>query len=152
MMGLLPQKHKLFFFFVPPIHLQHCISSRLLVFFPTKLLLISCFFYIFKGFFFYFSLTNHTMSTTSFCKTITIQKSDSFMITFHTWGNLGIFRRKLHTFSTSHSESRPNKLFKLNSQILTQLKNLNILVFIFLNTRWKVEDAIAVGSHNIRFN
>lgn len=55
-------------------------------------------------------------------------------------------KKKLHTFSTSHSESHPNKLFKLNSQILTQLqkKNLNILYIIFLNTRWKVEDARAV--------
>lgn len=69
-------------FLFTPILLQHCISSRLVFFFPTKLLLIPCFLYIF----FYFSLTNHTMSTTSFCKTITIQKSDSFMITFHTWG------------------------------------------------------------------
>lgn len=38
------------------------------------------------------------------------------MITFHTWGIYGYLEEKLHTFSTSHSESRPNKLFKLNSR------------------------------------
>lgn len=46
-------------------------------------------------------------------------------------GNLGMLRRKLHSFSNSHSERHPNTLFKLNSQTLTQLKNLNILIISF---------------------
>lgn len=85
--GSLPQNANFFFLFSPPILLQHCISSRLLVFFSNKTPFDFLFFLFLKDFYYYyFSLTNHTMSTSSFCKTITIQKSDSFMITFHTWG------------------------------------------------------------------
>lgn len=52
--------------------------------------------------FFYFSLTNHTMSTTSFCKTITIRKSDLFMITFHTRGIKGYLGKKSCKHSLLH--------------------------------------------------
>lgn len=99
------------------------------------------------------------MSTTSFCKTITIhwgeKKSDS-LTTFHTQGVKGHWgeKKKLQTFSTSHSESHPNRLskWKLSNYFTTQ-KKFSASLFSFLNRRWRtVEDVIAVVSHNIRFN
>lgn len=125
--------------FSPPILLQRCNSSSLLVFFPTKLILI------YRFFNFYFSLTNHTMSTTSFCKTITIHlKRKEIWLIYNnfshmgSWGILG--RKKTCKHSLLHIQKViQTSYLKENSQILTQLKTKKKSqhpCFSFLNTRW----------------
>lgn len=99
------------------------------------------------------------MSTTSFCKTITIhwgeKKSDS-LTTFHTQGVKGHWGEKK---SCKHSLLHIQKVIQTgylneNSPIISQLKKkFSASLFSFLNRRWRtVEDVIAVVSHNIRFN
>lgn len=85
------------------------------------------------------------------------ERSDS-LTTFHTWGVEEYWGggKKLQTFSTSHSESHPNKLSKWTLQLFhnsKKKKKSRHPCFSFLNRRWMtVEDVIAVVSHNIQFN
>lgn len=68
-----------------------------------------------------------------------------------TRGEIYVYLEETHILYFTF-RNHPNKLFKLNAQIPTHLKkNLNILISSFLNTRSKVEDAIAILP-NIRFN
>lgn len=80
--------------------LQHCIFTYISIFCREKRRRFHLLFCGFFVTFLSFSRTNHTMSTSSLLKTITIQ--NSLMITCHTGG----FKdRKLHAFSTSRSKS-----------------------------------------------
>lgn len=81
--------------------LQHCIFTYISIFCREKKdNVFICYFCGFFVTFLSFSRTNHTMSTSSLLKTITIQ--NSLMITCHT---RGFTDRKLHAFSTSRSKS-----------------------------------------------
>lgn len=107
---------KAFFFVIfDPNLLQLCILNKIGIF-PTKLII-----FLFKCFILASQTTlflNQALKDFHHSK-IKIKKRN-----FSHTGKLRIFRRKPHTFSTSHSENHPHKLFEFSCRIVQKHKAL----------------------------